>query len=284
MSKKNKGQKNKWYRVAVSGQTIDGRVITKQEIKDMAETYDPAIYTAKIWPEHFKWSTVGDVTAARYEEYELNGEKELALYVQYESNPNYDFYKRYGEKAHGSVEIFNNMPRFEGRSYLIGLGVTDRPASFGTEKLYAIQEFNTKFNESEKESFITPFVEMSVLELADDDEPKTEASLRPSFFASLFGQKPEQEPAEHDQKEYNVMAVSDVELLLSKFAEGFSHDYSEVQKTVAEQTQTIGTLQAELAKVYSLIESLSTQPVIEEEHFNVAGNDDAHDENDRVRT
>ena len=37
-----------WKRVATSGKTIDGRTIEVQELRDMAETYDPAVYNATI--------------------------------------------------------------------------------------------------------------------------------------------------------------------------------------------------------------------------------------------
>ncbi|MBN0168867.1 capsid scaffolding protein, partial [Pseudomonas aeruginosa] len=33
-----------WKRVAVSGDTVDGRVITGQELRDCAETYDRSFY------------------------------------------------------------------------------------------------------------------------------------------------------------------------------------------------------------------------------------------------
>ncbi|WP_122324949.1 GPO family capsid scaffolding protein [Pseudomonas coronafaciens] len=36
-----------WKRVATSGPTVDGRVITPQELRDIAETYSTATYTAK---------------------------------------------------------------------------------------------------------------------------------------------------------------------------------------------------------------------------------------------
>lgn len=39
-----------WICIATEGETADGREILHEEIIDMAETYDPSLYTAMIWP------------------------------------------------------------------------------------------------------------------------------------------------------------------------------------------------------------------------------------------
>ena len=44
-----------WRIIGVSGATADGREISASELKEMAETYDPEIYTAKINLEHFRF-------------------------------------------------------------------------------------------------------------------------------------------------------------------------------------------------------------------------------------
>ncbi|HBM2757206.1 TPA: GPO family capsid scaffolding protein, partial [Enterobacter hormaechei subsp. xiangfangensis] len=44
--------KTGWLCVATEGDTVDGRVLERQWIIDMAETYDPNHYAALIWPEH----------------------------------------------------------------------------------------------------------------------------------------------------------------------------------------------------------------------------------------
>ena len=55
-----------WKRVATSGPTTDGREILPQELRDIAETYKPSLYTAVIWCEHERWQgTYGTVFAVR---------------------------------------------------------------------------------------------------------------------------------------------------------------------------------------------------------------------------
>lgn len=44
--------KTDWLCVATEGDTVDGRIIERQWIIDMGETYDYNHYVALIWPEH----------------------------------------------------------------------------------------------------------------------------------------------------------------------------------------------------------------------------------------
>ncbi|MBV8972708.1 MAG: GPO family capsid scaffolding protein, partial [Sphingomonadaceae bacterium] len=45
---------SKFFRVAVEGGTSDGRVISRDWIEQMAATYNPATYGARISCEHIK--------------------------------------------------------------------------------------------------------------------------------------------------------------------------------------------------------------------------------------
>ena len=44
-----------WIQIATSGATIDGRTIDAQDLRDMAETYSTATYTAVIRFEHIRY-------------------------------------------------------------------------------------------------------------------------------------------------------------------------------------------------------------------------------------
>lgn len=54
--------KTDWLCVATEGDTVDGRIIERQWIIDMGETYDYNHYVALIWPEHQK----GGVISVKY--------------------------------------------------------------------------------------------------------------------------------------------------------------------------------------------------------------------------
>jgi hypothetical protein len=132
---------SKWFRVALEGATTDGRQIERNWIEDMAAQYSPGTYTARLNCEHIKWpwpggefGAYGSVLAAKAEEVEVNGEKKLALFVQIEPNDALLKLNKDGQKLHTSVEI---QPKFAdtGKAYLVGLAITDSPASLGTEAL-----------------------------------------------------------------------------------------------------------------------------------------------------
>lgn len=121
------------FKVAQSGPTIDGRVIEKQDIIDMAETYDPKLYTANIFYEHERWfDALGTVYRVYYQE-EDNGE--LGLYAQVRPNEQFLELNDKGVKLFPSIEITPTFPK-TGKAYLSGLAATDSPASLGTEEFY----------------------------------------------------------------------------------------------------------------------------------------------------
>ncbi|PQQ36236.1 phage capsid protein [Photorhabdus luminescens] len=134
--------KSKFFRVAVEGGTTDGREIRRQDIIDMAETYDPAVFGARVNIEHIKsvlpdgpFKMQGDVTGARYSEIKegaLRGK--LALEVQID--PTFELIEtnRKRQKVYSSIELHPALPA-TGRAYLCGLALTDEPASLGTEML-----------------------------------------------------------------------------------------------------------------------------------------------------
>ncbi|MDU9040237.1 GPO family capsid scaffolding protein [Pseudomonas corrugata] len=126
-----------WKRVATSGPTIDGRVILPQELRDIAETYSTAKYTASIWSEHERWpGSYGTVFAVRLvEEGEGLEPGQVALEAQLKPNDKLLALNDQGEKLFSSIEI---LPDFAntGKAYLVGLAVTDSPSSLGTQELY----------------------------------------------------------------------------------------------------------------------------------------------------
>lgn len=134
--------RSKFFRVAVEGATSDGRTIERAQIEEMAQSYDPQLYGARIWVEHLRsllpespFRAYGDVLALKAEEVEIGGERKLALFARIE--PTGDLVNMVNvlkQKLFTSIEI---APKFAdtGKAYLQGLAVTDTPASLGTEML-----------------------------------------------------------------------------------------------------------------------------------------------------
>lgn len=148
-----------WKRVATSGTTADGREITPQELRDIAETYKPSRYTAVIWCDHERWpGSHGTVFAVRLVEPADDPELEegqVALEAQLRPNDKLLYLNDRGEKLFGSIEITPNFAN-SGKAYLTGLGITDEPASLGTQELY----FSAR---SSKTSYFAASVELGAL-------------------------------------------------------------------------------------------------------------------------
>ena len=126
-----------WKRVATSGPTVDGRVILPQELRDIAETYSTATYTASIWSEHERWyGAHGTVFAVRLiEDSEDLEPGQVALEAQLKPNQRLLYLNDQGEKLFTSIEVTPDFAN-TGKAYLTGLAVTDSPASLGTQELY----------------------------------------------------------------------------------------------------------------------------------------------------
>ncbi|EPB6911843.1 MULTISPECIES: GPO family capsid scaffolding protein [Pseudomonas] len=128
-----------WKRVAVSGDTVDGRVITEQELRDCAETYDRSFYTATIWAEHDRWRGAhGTVYEVRLVEAKDDPELEpgqVSLEARLRPNDDLLALNDQGKGLFSSIEIWPNF-RNSGRCYLSGMAVTDEPASTRTQELY----------------------------------------------------------------------------------------------------------------------------------------------------
>lgn len=132
---------SKFFRVALEGATTDGRNIERDQIIQMARNFNPEKYGARIWLEHIRgvlpdspFQAYGDVTALKSEEVEIDGVKKMALFAQVEPTPELIEMNRKKQKIYTSIEL---APRFAdtGEAYLVGLGITDSPASLGTEML-----------------------------------------------------------------------------------------------------------------------------------------------------
>lgn len=133
--------KSKFFRVAVEGATSDGRVIDGAQLREMAATYNREKYGARIFIEHIRgynpeygFRAMGDVLAVKTDTVKIDGQDRLALFAQIEPTDEMVALVKAKQKIYSSMEI---TPDFagSGKAYLSGLGITDSPASLGTEIL-----------------------------------------------------------------------------------------------------------------------------------------------------
>ncbi|MCX9038811.1 GPO family capsid scaffolding protein [Citrobacter portucalensis] len=135
-------KKSKRFRVGVEGATTDGREIERSWLTQMADNYDPSVYTALINMEHIKgytpdspfrrYGTVDALSAEEVTDGALAGK--MALYATITPTDDLVEMNSKLQKIFTSMEI---SPKFSdtGEAYLVGLAVTDDPASLGTELL-----------------------------------------------------------------------------------------------------------------------------------------------------
>ncbi|MDC8757518.1 GPO family capsid scaffolding protein [Janthinobacterium fluminis] len=176
--------KSKFFRVATEGATTDGRNIDRATIEQIAASYNPKTYAARVWLEHYRsilpdgpFKAYGDVIAVKAEEVDTDTGKKLALFAQIEPTPELVAINKARQKLFTSLEIQPNFANTE-RPYLVGLGVTDSPASLGTEALL----FSANRKQS-TENLFSSAVEIS-LEFDEPEGPKL-ADIVKNLFARL---------------------------------------------------------------------------------------------------
>ena len=127
----------KFFRIATEGATSDGRVIDRETLVQMAKSYDPKVYTARVNLEHIRgydpagpFKAYGDVVALKTEE--VDGK--LGLFAQIDPTDELVAMTKARQKIFSSMEV---QPSFAdtGEAYLVGLAVTDNPASLGCDVL-----------------------------------------------------------------------------------------------------------------------------------------------------
>ena len=262
--------KTRFFRIAVEGGTTDGRVIERDWIEQMAAGYNPATYTACINCEHLRgyspeppFNNYGTVAALKAEEIELTvagkKEKRLALLAQLDPNDQLLSVNRAKQKLFTSCEIAPNFGG-SGKAGLVGLAITDNPASLGTDML----EFAAGKGEAnpfaarkqDKANLFTAAEEASI-ELDDAADPTgLVSSLKGMFdsFAAKFA-KPDDTPTETPATPVETpTAANDNDLQAFATAMGKTMSQALAAALVPVNT-TIAGIQTELSTVKGKLEA-----------------------------
>jgi len=252
--------KSKFFCVAVEGATTDGRQIERSWIQDMAATYDPKVYSARIWIEHMRsmlpdspFRAYGDVTALKAEEITIDGEKKLALFAQIEpTNDLVNIVNKLKQKLFTSIEV---SPKFadSGKAYLMGLAVTDSPASIGTSMLaFAAQnpEANPLADRKLAKDNLFSAATQTDVELEEQVETATPGAALLSRIKKLLGTEPEPKPEPTEDAQFSAIGEIVTELAQSHADQGI--EFAALKK--AHETAA-----GELAKLREEFNALTTQ-------------------------
>lgn len=253
--------KSKFFRVAVEGATSDNREISRQDIEQMAKSYNPSTYGARVWMEHLRspwpdssFKAYGDVVAVKTEEVDINGEMKLALFAQLD--PTQDLItmvNKLRQKVYTSIEIQPNFAK-TGEAYLVGLAVTDSPASLGTEMLaFARQAENNPLSSRklDPENLFTAAEEVTI-----EFETESEESIGTKVFNKIMGILGKKSDTDAER-------FSDIEQSVTVIAESQREQIDRFAAHADENKAAFESLKADLeshkAEFKSLSEALSQQ-------------------------
>ena len=131
--------------VCTEGGTLNGFAVTRDQIQQMADNYNPQLYAARINLEHITsvlpdstWRHFSMIDSARAFELQdgpLKGK--LALEISATIDPVKDApliaLNESGQKIFSSIEFLPDCPNDAAKgAYLTGVALTDTPAAFGT--------------------------------------------------------------------------------------------------------------------------------------------------------
>lgn len=214
--------KTKPFLLATAGSTVDGRTIDDKMLQEMASSYNPKTYGARLNIEHIRGITgekpfraYGDVLELSTADVEVdfNGKKEkrLGLFGTFDVTDDAKKLNEAKQKVYPSIEIEPNFAG-KGHAYLMGCALTDSPASVGTDRLVfnRVQPGTIALNGDQAAELEPEAEEASVQAVANEAKgflskltellsgaaPKTDASATPAApaagpdiaaFAAEFG-------------------------------------------------------------------------------------------------
>lgn len=223
-------KKTKWFAVFTEGATVDGRTVLREWIEQIAETYNAKKYGARIWCEHIRsvmpessFGAYGDVLAVKAEL--VDGK--LTLFAQIDPTEELLALNKKRQKIYTSAEI---DPDFAGtgKCNLVGLAITDSPASLGTEAL----EFSAKsgmlnHRKQKPDNHFTAAQEFT-LEMEDEttaDNPGGDQTFFNKIMA-MFTKKTDQLSAGEKETRQAVEAVANH---VSEFSNKVSENEAEIK-------------------------------------------------------
>ncbi|MBP2195244.1 GPO family capsid scaffolding protein [Pantoea cypripedii] len=254
--------KAKRFRIATEGATTDGRVISREWITQMAKNYDPAVYGARVNMEHIKgyaadstFRRFGDVTKVEAEEITDGALKgKLALYGYIDPTPDLVDLTKARQKIYTSIEV---NPKFAdtGEAYLVGLAVTDDPASLGTEYLSfsASAKANPLASRKQDKDNLFTAAEETLIEFYEEADPGPSLLTR---VKELFSRKEKTDGERFSDVSAAVTAVAEQVQQNSETAsqqlvtleKTFSDRLEVLEKQTGEDREAMSALQDKLKK------------------------------------
>ncbi|MEB7556422.1 GPO family capsid scaffolding protein [Kluyvera cryocrescens] len=253
---------SKFFRIGVEGDTCDGRVISATDLQEMAASFDPRVYGCRINLEHLRgiypdgaFGRYGDVVELKAEQIEddsaLNGK--WALYGKIAPLDNLVDMVSKGQKVYTSMEIQPNFAN-TGKCYLVGLAVTDDPASLGTEYLEFCRTAKASPLNRFKASPENLISAATLAELEFEDQPENVFAKLSDTVKAIFGRKQASDDARFADVHEAVTVVSEhvqtslsaTEQRLTEMETAFSTFKQDVTRQTGEVSEQFNALKTSL--------------------------------------
>ncbi|MFP4837358.1 GPO family capsid scaffolding protein [Cronobacter dublinensis] len=266
---------SKFFRIGVEGDTCDGRVISAGDIQEMAASFDPRVYGCRINLEHIKgllpdspFKRYGDVVELKAEKIDddsaLNGK--WALFAKISPSDELIAMNEALQKVYTSMEIQPNFAN-TGKCYLVGLAVTDDPASLGTEYLQFCAGSEKSPLARRKSSPENVFSAATLAELEFEDQPETVFTALTDKVKAIFGRKQASDDARFKDVHEAVTTVTEhvqenlsaTEQRLAAMENAFSALKQDVTSQTTQTSQALTALKNSLDNTESFTQPRRTQ-------------------------
>ncbi|ELY5827312.1 GPO family capsid scaffolding protein [Cronobacter turicensis] len=266
---------SKFFRIGVEGDTCDGRVISAGDIQEMAASFDPRVYGCRINLEHIKgllpdspFKRYGDVVELKAEKIDddsaLNGK--WALFAKISPSDELIAMNEALQKVYTSMEIQPNFAN-TGKCYLVGLAVTDDPASLGTEYLQFCAGSEKSPLARRKSSPENVFSAATLAELEFEDQPETVFTALTDKVKAIFSRKQASDDARFKDVHEAVTTVTEhvqenlsaTEQRIAAMENAFSALKQDVTSQTTQTSQAFTALKNSLDNTESFTQPRRTQ-------------------------
>lgn len=231
----------KTFRVARAGQTTDGREITRDHITQMAASYNPEVYGARVNLEHYRamypnsdFRCYGDVISLSTEEVDDH----LYLLAEIEPTSELIALAKSKQKVYFSIEFYPEFADTK-EAYMVGLACTDSPASLGTSYMQFCQQHPDDSPLASRKQNPDTFISTAESVWEYQEEPKSVFAAVKELFAA-----PAHAKTDKDKEAAAAQAFSQLPTTIKNF--------QEVMQTMANAIDTtnasIGNLTATVSE------------------------------------
>ncbi|MDX7987671.1 GPO family capsid scaffolding protein [Xenorhabdus sp. 12] len=252
--------KNIKLTVCTEGMTLNGFAVTREQIQQMAESYNPRLYAARLNLEHIKspypdstfrqFALVQSARAYEIQDGPLQGKLALEATVELDEEKDADLIRlnQSGQKIFSSIEFYSRFPETQS-AYLTGIALTDTPAAVGTELIkLSVQERGLP---ASGDRYLSASLETMIESLAGTEQhAATDKSLGEKFVLSV--KKALGMHREHHSAELNTLRDM-VQLTAEKCGEALNQGQklSALEAQITKQSEHITALKNELSTLKS---------------------------------